>query len=96
MKNNNHLRDELLRRQRSDCFSKLQNISLCIYLDKKSSEPSSADASERIVVDDDILKKCPGVDKLRADTREKLKNYLQEQVDERNCVYSVDCSFRSS
>jgi hypothetical protein len=27
-----------------------------------------------------MLKKCPGVDKLRADTRDKLKTYLQEQV----------------
>ncbi|CAF1611161.1 unnamed protein product [Rotaria sp. Silwood1] len=46
--------------------------------DKKSSESIAADASERVVIDDDILKKCPGVDKLRADTRDKLKTYLQE------------------
>lgn len=27
-----------------------------------------------------MLAKCPGIDKLRADTRDKLKTYLQEQV----------------
>jgi hypothetical protein len=32
------------------------------------------------VIDDEMLKKCPGVDKLRADTKDKLKTYLQEQV----------------
>ena len=51
----------------------------CFFLDRKATEPS-ADASERVVIDDEMLKKCPGVDKLRADTREKLKTYLQEQV----------------
>lgn len=40
----------------------------------------SGDASQRVVIDDEMLKKCPGVDKLRADTRDKLKTYLQEQV----------------
>ncbi len=50
-----------------------------ICLDKKSSE-STADASERVVIDDEMIKKCPGIDKLRADTRDKLKTYLQEQV----------------
>ncbi|CAF1234853.1 unnamed protein product [Rotaria sordida] len=45
--------------------------------DKKASE-IVGDASERVVIDDDILKKCPGMDKLRADTRDKLKTYLQE------------------
>jgi len=49
------------------------------FLDKKASEPT-ANASERIVIDDEMLKKCPGIDKLRADTRDKLKTYLQEQV----------------
>lgn len=48
-------------------------------LDRKAAEPS-ADASERVVIDDEMLKKCPGVDKLRADTRDKMKTYLQEQV----------------
>ncbi len=38
------------------------------------------DGSEQVFIDDDMLKKCPGVDKLRADTRDKLKTYLQEQV----------------
>jgi len=33
-----------------------------------------------VVIDDDLLRKCPGIDKLRADTRDKLKTYLQEQV----------------
>jgi hypothetical protein len=40
----------------------------------------TGDASEQVVIDDDMLKKCPGIDKLRADTRDKLKTYLQEQV----------------
>lgn len=47
--------------------------------DRKSSETTS-DASERVFIDDDMLKKCPGIDKLRADTRDKLKTYLQEQL----------------
>lgn len=38
------------------------------------------DVSERVVIDDEILRKCPGIDKLRADTRDKLKTYLQELV----------------
>lgn len=50
------------------------------FVDRKANEPPSADASERVVIDDEMLKKCPGVDKLRADTRDKLKTYLQEQV----------------
>jgi hypothetical protein len=33
-----------------------------------------------------MLKKCPGIDKLRADTRDKLKTYLQEQVIHKNFV----------
>lgn len=47
--------------------------------DKKGSDPT-ADASARVVIDDEMLRKCPGVDKLRADTRDKLKTYLQEQL----------------
>jgi hypothetical protein len=54
-----------------------ENI-LCL-VDKKATD-TNADASERVVIDDEMLKKCPGVDKLRADTRDKLKTYLQEQV----------------
>ncbi len=50
-----------------------------ICLDKKSSE-STGDVSERVVIDDELIRKCPGVDRLRADTREKMKTYLQEQV----------------
>ncbi len=50
-----------------------------ICLDKKASE-STADASERVIIDDEMLKKCPGIDRLRADTRDKLKTYLQEQL----------------
>lgn len=49
-----------------------------IYLDKKSE--LSEDASERIIIGDELLRKCPGIDKLRSDTRDKLKIYLQEQV----------------
>lgn len=52
-----------------------------ICLDKRVSD-STADATERFVLDDEMLKKCPGLDKLRADTREKLKTYLQDQVDQ--------------
>jgi hypothetical protein len=48
-------------------------------VDKKASD-TTADASERVVIDDEMIRKCPGVDKLRADTRDKLKTYLQEQV----------------
>lgn len=48
-------------------------------VDRKASE-SAADASERVVIDDDMLKKCPGIDRLRADAREKLKTYLHGQV----------------
>ncbi|CAF0784466.1 unnamed protein product [Adineta ricciae] len=44
--------------------------------DKKA----SADAAQQIVLGDEFLKKCPGVDKLRADTREKMKSYLQDQL----------------
>lgn len=50
-----------------------------IYLEKKTPE-ATADVSERVVIDDEMLKRCPGIDRLRADTREKLKTYLQEQV----------------
>lgn len=39
-----------------------------------------------------MLKKCPGIDKLRADTRDKLKTYLQEQV---NVIISSSSSFFS-
>ena len=49
--------------------------------DKKTAETNN-DVSERVVIDDEMLRKCPGIDKLRADTREKLKTYLQEQVDQ--------------
>lgn len=56
-------------------FSLLKSI----YLDKKVSEVT-ADASEQIFVDDDMLKKCPGIEKVRGDTRERLKTYLQSQV----------------
>ncbi|UJR36251.1 hypothetical protein I4U23_028983 [Adineta vaga] len=45
--------------------------------DKKTSDDAS---QQRIVIGDELLKKCPGVDKLRADTREKLKTYLQDQL----------------
>ena len=37
-----------------------------------------------------MLKKCPGIDKLRADTRDKLKTYLQEQVN-----WTISSSFFS-
>ncbi|CAF1433411.1 unnamed protein product, partial [Adineta steineri] len=47
--------------------------------DKKISD-SSDEASGRIVVGDEILKKCPGIDKLSSNTRDKLKTYLQEQL----------------
>ncbi|CAF3445330.1 unnamed protein product [Rotaria socialis] len=47
--------------------------------DKKASE-HTADASERVIIDDETLKRCPGVDKMRADARDKLKTYLQELV----------------
>ncbi|CAF1074980.1 unnamed protein product [Adineta steineri] len=47
--------------------------------DRKSLD-STDDPSEKVAIDDDMLKKCPGVDKLKADTREKLKVYLQEQL----------------
>ncbi|CAF2803795.1 unnamed protein product [Rotaria sp. Silwood2] len=47
--------------------------------DKKASD-STADAAERVVIDDDMLRKCPGIDKLRSDTRDKLKTYLQTQL----------------
>jgi hypothetical protein len=50
-----------------------------LLVDKKASD-LTADSSERIVIDDDMIRKCPGMDKLRADTRDKLKTYLQEQV----------------
>ncbi|CAF0784028.1 unnamed protein product [Rotaria sordida] len=46
--------------------------------DKKASD--SADAAERVVIDDDMLRKCPGIDKLRSDARDKLKTYLQTQL----------------
>ncbi len=52
---------------------------ILLFVDKKATD-TNADASERVVIDDEMLKKCPGVDKLRADTRDKLKTYLQEQV----------------
>jgi hypothetical protein len=57
----------------------LYRKSFFFYLDKKASE-LTGDVSERVVIDDEMLKKCPGIDKLRTDTREKLKTYLQEQV----------------
>ena len=38
------------------------------------------DTSEQIIIDDDMLKKCPGMDKIRPEAREKLKTYLQTQV----------------
>ncbi|CAF0769103.1 unnamed protein product [Didymodactylos carnosus] len=38
------------------------------------------DTTGEIVIDDDFLRKCPGVDKLKVETREKLKIYLQEQL----------------
>ncbi|CAF1330375.1 unnamed protein product [Adineta steineri] len=47
--------------------------------DKKVSD-SSDEASGRIVIGDEILKKCPGIDKLSSNTRDKLKTYLQEQL----------------
>ncbi|CAF4499036.1 unnamed protein product, partial [Rotaria magnacalcarata] len=47
--------------------------------DRKASELTT-EASERVFIDDDLLRKCPGIDKLRADTREKLKTYLQTQL----------------
>ncbi|CAF3616040.1 unnamed protein product [Rotaria socialis] len=47
--------------------------------DRKASE-LTPDASERVFIDDDLLRKCPGIDKLRADAREKLKTYLQTQL----------------
>ncbi|CAF3395610.1 unnamed protein product [Rotaria sp. Silwood1] len=47
--------------------------------DKKASD-ATADAAERVVIDDDMLRKCPGIDKLRSDTRDKLKTYLQTQL----------------
>ncbi len=50
-----------------------------VLVDRKASD-TTADASERVVIDDEMIRKCPGVDKLRADTRDKLKTYLQEQV----------------
>ncbi|CAF1275112.1 unnamed protein product, partial [Didymodactylos carnosus] len=37
-------------------------------------------ATEKIVIDDEFVRKCPGIDKLKVETREKLKNYLQEQL----------------
>jgi hypothetical protein len=58
---------------------RIDRKSLILLLDKRSSD-LTADASERVVIDDEMLKRCPGVDKLRADTRDKLKTYLQEQV----------------
>lgn len=51
-----------------------------MYVDRKMSS-TTADSLERVVIDDEMLKKCPGIDRLRADTREKLKTYLHEQVD---------------
>ena len=58
---------------------KLHTVLECSFVDRKMSS-STADASERVVIDDDMLKKCPGIDRLRSDTREKLKGYLHEQV----------------
>lgn len=46
---------------------------------KKSSE-STGDPSEKVLIDDEMLKKCPGIDKLRPEGRDRLKTYLQEQV----------------
>ncbi|CAF0874404.1 unnamed protein product [Adineta ricciae] len=48
--------------------------------DKKASESADDDISKKVKIDDEMLKQCPGVDKLRADTRDKLKTYLQEQL----------------
>ncbi|CAF0890952.1 unnamed protein product [Adineta ricciae] len=48
--------------------------------DKKASESTDDDISKKVKIDDEMLKQCPGVDKLRADTRDKLKTYLQEQL----------------
>lgn len=39
-----------------------------------------------------MLKKCPGIDKLRADARDKLKTYLQEIVNN-NTKVNVNDSF---
>ena len=52
---------------------------ICFYLDKRASDLSN-EPVERPLIDDDLLKKCPAIEKLRPDMREKLKNYLQEQV----------------
>ncbi len=40
-----------------------------------------------MVIDDEMLKKCPGIDKLRTDAREKLKTYLQTQVKKKKTVF---------
>ena len=53
---------------------------LTFLSDKKASESTDDDISKKVKIDDEMLKQCPGVDKLRADTRDKLKTYLQEQV----------------
>lgn len=60
--------------------------------DKKTAETNN-DVSERVVIDDEMLRKCPGIDKLRADTREKLKIYLQEQVDQTKKSESINKLF---
>lgn len=39
-----------------------------------------------------MLRKCPGIDRLRADVRDKLKTYLQSQVI-RNRQYTVWFSY---
>ena len=49
------------------------------FPDRRASDPI-IDTSEQIIIDDDMLKKCPGMDKIRPETREKLKTYLQTQV----------------
>lgn len=49
-----------------------------VRLDKKSAD----DVTQRFVISDESLKKCPGYDKLRPDAREKVKHYLQDQVGE--------------
>ena len=53
---------------------------ILLLSDKKASESNDDDVSKKVKIDDAMLKQCPGVDKLRADTRDKLKTYLQEQV----------------
>jgi len=41
-----------------------------------------------VAIDDEMLKKCPGIDKLRTDAREKLKTYLQTQVKKKKLFFS--------